>query len=37
MIVVLCYDIDLIFVIVLNFVASLGMITKKDQISNGYN
>ena len=31
------YDVDLIFIVILNFVGSLGMIAKKDQISDGYN
>ena len=37
MTVMFCYDIDLIFIIILNLIASLGMVTKKDQISNGYD
>ena len=32
-----CYNIDLIFIIILNLVVSLGMVTKKDQISDRYN
>ena len=32
-----CYDVDLIFIIILNFVTSLRMNAKKDQISDGYD
>ena len=32
-----CNNIDLIFIIILNFITSLGMIVKKDQISDGYD
>ena len=37
MIVISGYDIDLIFIIILNLVASLRVVAKKDRISDGYN